>query len=195
MSTEAVTGAAQGAAAGAVAGSVVPVIGTAIGAVVGGVLGLVSGIFAGKAKASKKKANQIRAKVAERDAAIQRRDLIRSIRVQRAQTVAAGTSEGVISSAVAGAAGSIGAQGTGAIDFFASQYNLNGQANKYDAKSQQYSGYAAAGQTLIGSMGGLASAGMSVAGMFRQGAKPVQITGAAAQPYYQYPTGAAATKR
>jgi len=195
MSSEAAVGAVKGAAQGAAVGSVVPVVGTVIGAVVGGVIGLVSGMFSSKAKGKKKKANEIRAKMAERDAAIQRRDLVRNIRIQRAQSVSAGTGDGeVISSAVAGATGSIGAQGSTSLDFFDTQYFQNTTANKYNAKAEQYAGYSAAGNTLLNSMGGIASAGMSMAGMFRQGAKPVQITGAAAQPSYQYPTGAGASR-
>lgn len=166
MSSEAATGAVQGAAVGT---AIMPGIGTAVGAVVG----FVSGLFASKSKKKKKKANELRARMAERDAAIQRRDLVRSIRIQRAQSVAAGTGDGeVISSAVAGAAGSIGSQGENSLNFFASQYQLNATANKYDAKAERYAGYAAAGQTLLSAAGSMASAGMTTAGMFRTGAKP-----------------------
>lgn len=189
MSSEALTGAAKGAVAGAaVAGP--------WGAVVGGVIGLVGGIFGDKAKGKKKQAVQVRAQIAEREAAIQRRDIIRSTRVQRAQSVAAGTGDGgVVSSAVMGASSSIGAQGSSSVGFFDTQIGMGRTANAYDIKAARYESYQAMAGTAIGMIGPAMSAGATALSMFRSGQiKPVSITGAASQPSYQFPTGAGATK-
>lgn len=142
MGGEVASGAIQGAASGASFGPV--------GAIIGGIIGAIGGIFQASANKAKRqaKAEQIRAQ--EREAAVQRRDLIRGIRIARAQAVAAAASEsgGLESSAPQGAIGSIRSQGNFATNYFDAQVasgrrvnSLIGQADRYSAISESISSF------------------------------------------------------
>lgn len=151
MAGEVVSGAAQGAAIGAAAGPV--------GAVVGGIVGAIGGLFASKANKNKRKATKEQRAMVEREAAVQRRDIVRQIRITQAQAIAASASEsgGLESSAPQGAIGSIQSQGLFNLGFFGVQATSQTKINSYLNKAEKYAGYA----SLTGS---LLKAGSSLAG-------------------------------
>lgn len=136
-------GAAKGAAAGSVAGPV--------GAVVGGVLGAIGGLFSSSANNARKAALKEQRIIAERQAGIQRRDIVRSIRFAQAQALVAGSSQdgGLESSAVLGSLSSIGSQGESNLAFFDSQIGRQRKVNKYLNKADQYDSYAGAVNSII----------------------------------------------
>jgi hypothetical protein len=116
-STGALGGAAQGAAAGASFGPV----GLVVGAVVGAVFGAVAGGKARKARLNYNKGRKLERKISYYDAGVQRRDLVRSTRMARAQSVAAAAASGeggLQSSAPQGAISSIGSQGAFNLTYF-----------------------------------------------------------------------------
>jgi hypothetical protein len=137
MASETTTGATQGAAQGAAAGAAV---GGPWGAIIGAVIGGVTGYFGGKKQKLAKKyarlAQEQRRKQQQMQLAVQRRDIIRQFRMQRAQAVAAGASDaGVGSSSVAGAVSSVYSQGLGAVNYFDSQVGLDNMYQLYAKKS------------------------------------------------------------
>ena len=137
MSIEVASGAAQGAAAGAS-------VGGPVGAVVGGILGAIGGIFGNKAKKAKRKAAKEQQRAAMREAAVQRRDIIRQYRAARAQSVAAAAAEagGLQSSAAQGAIASTDSQAAFGLRFFDTQVASNQKVNKLLGKAEKYAGYA-----------------------------------------------------
>jgi len=150
MANEVASGALQGAAAGAaVAGP--------IGAVFGGVIGAISGIFKKKANNKKKEATRIERQMYEREQAIQRRDMVRQMRVARAQAVAAGTDMGGLGSGVAGATSSVAAQGASNLRFFGNQISLGIRRNSLLDKAAKYDSTSA-------TIGSLVQVGASAAG-------------------------------
>ena len=152
MANEEFSGAAQGAAAGFAAGG-------PVGAVIGGIVGFVSGVFASKANKQKKKAKKEQIRAQEREAAIQRRDLIRNIRISRASAVAAAASEsgGLQSSAPLGAVSSIESQGSAAISYFDTQVASGRAINAYLDKAAKYEGLSTAVGAFAGFAGELGS--------------------------------------
>lgn len=139
----AVTGAAQGAAVGSVAGPV----GTVVGAIVGGVIGAIGGIFSSQSKRYQKKADQQAQEMQDREAALQRRNIVRDQYVARAQAIAASAAEdgALMSSAPLGAISSIASQGAFNTDYFDSQVINQKQRNywlKKAHKKQQDAGTA-----------------------------------------------------
>lgn len=107
--TGAISGAAQGAAAGAALGP----IGMAAGAIIGGVGGLLSGGAAKRARIYQNRASKTQRVLSMMEAAVQRRDLIRTARMARAESLAAisaGGEGGMMSSAPLGALSSLTSQ-------------------------------------------------------------------------------------
>jgi uncharacterized membrane protein len=164
---ETTAGAASGAASGAKAGMMVGgVWGAVIGAVIGGIFGGKAGKAAKKAHKLEAEANAIDRQQAQMQAGIQRRDLARQARIERAKAIAAGASEagGLQSSAPMGAISSLGAQTTSALSYFDWQtdlgntaYNKRAQAAKYLKKAQAIQGYidmVGGAASMMGSMGG-----------------------------------------
>lgn len=135
VGTGAVTGAAKGAAIGSVAGPV----GTIVGGIVGGVLGAISGIFSSQSKRYLRKAYAEEQAMQDRQAALQRRNLVRDMYVARAQSVAASAAEdgALMSSAPLGAIGSIVAQGNFNQDYFDSQVINQKQKNYWLKKAHK----------------------------------------------------------
>lgn len=127
------TGAAQGAEVGAKAGGP---WGAVIGAIVGGIAGGFAGDKRRKAKRYLKKAQAVRRQQQTMQLAVQRRDLVRQMRIQRAQAVAAGASdEGVQSSAVIGATASVSSQGKSAVGYFDKQISLDNLYQQFMTKA------------------------------------------------------------
>lgn len=156
-----VAGAVQGAQAGAAFGPV--------GAVVGGVIGAVAGAFVGgSARRSRILTN--RARKTERmmsafELGIQRRDMVRQYRAARAETVAAGASQGrgdAMSSPISGAISSAGSQAnfnmryfdTRVIDFLMMQ-NWYDKAGKAAANAQVGMQLLGSAAKAVGSFGGM----------------------------------------
>lgn len=133
MGGEVASGIIQGAAAGAAGGPV--------GAVIGGIIGAVAGIFSSKANKAKRQAKMEQIRAQEREAAVQRRDLIRGIRIARAQAVAAAASEsgGLESSAPQGAIASVRTQGNFATNYFDAQIASGRKVNSLINKADKYS--------------------------------------------------------
>jgi hypothetical protein len=155
-------GAAQGAAAGAAFGP----WGAVIGAVVGGAIGYFSGGKKAEAKKFARLAQDQKRRQQSLQLAVQRRDVIRNQRAQRAAAVAAGTSDGgVQSSAVYGAIGSIDAQGKSATSYFDAQVDLDAAFQMYAKKAGKKAGQAAEMDSLLGSLGSLATVGGDLYGL------------------------------
>lgn len=168
MADEAATGAGAGAAQGAAAGAAFGPWGAVIGAVVGGALGYFSGDKKKQARKYMRMAEEQRRRQQKMRLAIQRRDIIRAQRFARAQAVAAGASEqGVTSSAVMGAIGSIDAQGKTAATYFDAMVDLDEAYQMYAKKAGKKVGQAAEMDTLMGSLGGLATAAGDIYGLYR----------------------------
>lgn len=112
MADEQVTGVIGGAAQGAAAGAVFGPVGAVVGGVLGGIGGLIGGGAAKKARKYQRRAAQFEAKSKMMVAALARRDLLRSARIQQAQGIAMAASEegGLISSASQGARASATSQ-------------------------------------------------------------------------------------
>lgn len=105
-----ISGAASGFAAGG-----------PLGAIIGGVAGLFSGLSSDKARKYKRLANKEEDAAIEIKRAAQRRDVLRSFYIARAQAVAAAGSQesgGLQSSAAQGAISSVGSQGIANLKFF-----------------------------------------------------------------------------
>lgn len=162
-------GAAQGAAAGAAFGP----WGAVIGAVVGGAIGYFSGGKKAEAKKYAAKAADVRRRQQSMKLAIDRRDTVRAQRIARANAVAAGTSEGgVQSSSVMGAIGSVGAQGKSALSYFDAQVDLDAAFQMYAKKAGKKAGEAASMDSLLGSLGSLATVGGDVYGLSKSSGSP-----------------------
>lgn len=166
QSSGAFAGAAQGAAAGASLGSAVPVIGTVIGAVAGAVIGGVMGYIGGgamdKATLHKKKAEKWATLGKEREAAIERLNILNKFREARAANVTAITAEGsggMLSSAT-GAISSVQSQYSFAENFMQSQVGIQRnvarqlrKAGRSANKANQMFGYLDAASSLASSFG------------------------------------------
>lgn len=164
--SETETGAASGAAQGAAAGAAFGPWGIVIGAVVGGVIGLVAGKNKKLARRYAAKAADMKRKQQTMQLAVQRRDIIRQQRIQRAQAVAAGASEdGVQSSAVQGAASSLTSQSKAATNYFDSMVSLDNAYQMYAKKSGKAQGKSDELFTLLGSGSNLAAAGGDIYGL------------------------------
>lgn len=164
MSGEVLGGAAQGAAVGfTVAGP--------WGAAAGAVVGAIGGLFSSKANAAKRQASKEQRIMAEREAGIQRRDLVRQFRMARAQALASGSSQegGLESSAVQGALGSIGSQGKANLSFFDTQVKSNRKINSLLNKASGYESTAGVIGSLVSLGSDLASSG--VLGSYKGGKK------------------------
>lgn len=169
MADEAVVGASASAAQGAAALSWAGPWGIAIGAVVGGAIGLFSGEKKKKARKYMRKAQEQRRRQQQMKLAVQRRDLIRQQRMLRAQAVAAGSSEqGVTSSAVLGAIGSVDAQGKSAMSYFDAQIDLDMAYQMYSKKAGKAAGDAAELDTLLAAGGSLVTAAGDIYGLTRR---------------------------
>jgi gas vesicle protein len=106
-------GALSGAGTGATVGTaILPGVGTAVGAVVGGIAGAIGGMFQDKASGYMKKANKLMYQQKVKQAAIQRRDILRDFRMQRAMQIAGAMAEtgNTASSTVQSAMGSFQSQ-------------------------------------------------------------------------------------
>lgn len=155
--TDIVTSTAQGAATGYTVGGV-------YGAIIGGAIGLVGGLFSRKAKKYKKMAAREEKIMAERQQAIQRRDMVRNLRMARAQALVAGSSEtGGGGSAVQGAVGSIGTQGTFNLNFFDTQVQSQKNIERWVGKAERRAEIAGAISGLMNAGGG-AMGGMGMMG-------------------------------
>ena len=159
MAADEIGGAASGAASGAKIGAAV---GGPVGAAVGAVLGGIAGLFGGS---KKRKARKFAARAAaedvrmtERAQAVQRRDIIRQMRMARAQTLAAGSSEtgGLMSSGIQGSISSIGSQGRFNLGYFDTQIQNQLLRNDYARRAGKYAGQA-------GDIFGLLEAGTTLA--------------------------------
>lgn len=108
------------------------------------VISIVGGIFGAskKRKAQKyaNKANAVERQQAQLAAAVERRDLVRSARIARAQAVAASATEtgGLASSAPQGAISSVGSQLTSNLAYFDQQVGLGNVAQGYRNKAGKY---------------------------------------------------------
>lgn len=168
MADEETTGAVAGAAQGASAGSVFGPVGALVGGVIGGAIGYFSGQEAKLAKKYGRLAQATRRRQQQMTAAVQRRDVIRQARFARAQAVAAGASEGnVTSSAVSGATSSITAQTESSLNFFDRQVGLDNVFQTYAAKAGKHAGKAAELNSLLGAAEGLTTVGANIYGSFR----------------------------
>lgn len=112
MADQKVTGAIGGAAQGAAAGAVFGPVGAVVGGVIGGIGGLLGGSAAAKAAKYQRRAAKFEAKSKMQTAALARRDLLRTARVQQAQGIAMAAAEegGLQSSTTQGARGSATSQ-------------------------------------------------------------------------------------
>jgi hypothetical protein len=181
-------GAAQGAAAGAAFGP----WGAVIGAVVGGALGYFSGGKKAEARKYAAKAADVRRRQQSLRLAVERRDIIRNQRAQRAAAVAAGASEGgVTSSGVMGAISSIDAQGKQAASYFDAQVDLDAAFQMYAKKAGKKAGQAAEMDSLLGSMGAIATVGGDLYGLSRGGA--TATSGGGSSGYTSFNSSAAQT--
>jgi hypothetical protein len=164
----------QGAAAGYKVGGV---WGAVIGGVVGSIGGYIGGGQAERAQKMAKKGAKIERGQSYLDAAVQRRDAIRTIRATRAQSLAAATSEGrgdMPSSMTQGALSSIGAQGNFNIGYFDSRIAHYLLMQKYFDRAGKYARraegtFAIMDQALsvvnsMGSMGGMGATGSMMGG-------------------------------
>lgn len=138
MSTEAGMGAAQGAMQGATAGAALGPVGMIVGGVIGGLGGYLSGNAASQARKHMSKANKADYQIRVRQAAIQRRDLLRNFRAQRAMQIAASFTEsgGTMSSTAQGAMGSLQSQYGGNLNMF----DWSAGAQKYLGKHMMKAG-------------------------------------------------------
>lgn len=114
-----------------------------IGGIVGTVIGAIKGLYlSGKAKKVAKNirlAQETKRKQQTMKIALQRRELVRSMRIARSQSVAAGNSEGNIqSSATMGASGSTASQGISALTYFDSQVGLDNEVQRYLKEAAKY---------------------------------------------------------
>lgn len=144
MSSDVATGAASGAMTGfAVAGPV--------GAVIGGLFGALGGKKSSQAKKAQRKANQFEQRMAYRAAAVERRNLIREGRMERARSIAASAAEGggLDSSTGQGALGSIGSQLSFGLNYFDAQSADNREFNKYSSKATKWADQAAGINNII----------------------------------------------
>lgn len=176
MATEVVGGAVEGAKAGAAIGSVIPVVGTVAGAVIGGVIGAVAGVFSNKKKKAAKRAGKEAARIGRQQQSmqlgLQRRDMIREARANRALAVAAGGSEDRVSgSGTVGASSSTGAQLTEALNYFDTQVILDYNANEQRKKAGKFAGQAQDINTLIGSFDSIGTLGANVIGSLKKDKK------------------------
>lgn len=157
MADEGTTGAASGAAQGAAAGAAFGPWGAVIGAVIGGAIGLLGGNQRKRARQFAQRAAATRRKQQQLQLAVQRRDLVRQMRIAQSATVAAGASEGnITSSAVLGAQSSLAAQGKSAITYLDTQVGLDNLYQTYAKKSGKASQAAQAYDTLLGAGASLA---------------------------------------
>lgn len=176
-----ISGAAQGAAAGAVVGSVVPVVGTAVGAVVGAIVGGVSGLMGGaeadKSAYYKKVAYKWAKMGQERQAALERNNYIREFRARRAMTMMGYGEDGASrSSAVQGAADSLGAQFAFGQAYSEGQHFIQRQYSKNMNKAGKA---AQAAQTIFATQGAVLQAA-STFGSLYSGPATAAPTGAPA---------------
>lgn len=162
------SGAVAGAAQGAAVGSVFGPVGTVIGAVIGGAVGYFSGAEKKLAKKYGRLAQDTRRRQQQMQMAIQRRDLVRQARITRAQALAAGTSEGnVTSSSVQGGVSSITAQTESALTYFEAQVGQDNLFQQYAKKAGKHAGKAAELDTLLASAGDLVTVGANAYGAFK----------------------------
>jgi hypothetical protein len=139
-----------------------------VGAFVGAALGFASGNKAKKARLANARAARIAHEMSLKQAAIQRRDLMRDFRINRAQQIAAAFTEsgGITSSTVATATGSLMSQYTtnmGILDW-------TGGANKEFAKQRQKAGnYAGQSAMIATGMKALLSVGSAAYGNYQAG--------------------------
>src|SRR4051812_18844501 len=147
MTSQVYSGAAQGGEAG------YKTTGTWQGAVVGAILGGIGGIFGDKAAARRKQANKEEQRIATLKQATQRRDIVRSVYLARAQTLAAGAAQesgGLQSSAVQGSLSSEASQGFYNIKLFDAIAAREIMANYYNKKAAKQQGYSDSIMGLIG---------------------------------------------
>lgn len=174
MSGEVASGAAKGAAAGAAFGP--------WGAVIGGVIGAIGGLFAKKSNAAKKRAQAEEIAIAERQAGIQRRDMVRQYRAARAEALVTGSSEsgGDQSSAVLGGIASLGAQSRFNLQFFDKQVAGQRYVNKQLKKADKYNDYANTVFTTLSAASSIGGSGMFGGSQQPQGASKTagQVTSA-----------------
>jgi len=162
-------GAATGAASGAAAGAALGPVGAGVGAVVGGILGGLGGLFKSKAKKYAKKAAAVDRRMAGREAAVQRRQLVRGIYIARARAAAAAAAqEGTLGSAAMGAISSIESQAKFNLGFFDTQVEGMGERNKYAAKAGKFANKAAGVAGIANILGSAAS----LAGSFSSSSSP-----------------------
>jgi hypothetical protein len=159
-STGAIGGAAQGAAAGAqIAGP----YGAIVGAVIGGVMGFMKGSKERASRLAFNKYTGITRDISYADAGINRRDAVRSWRIQEAQQRAAAASEtgGLESSAPRGALSSAASQRTFNLGFFDWRVSMFQTSQFYLDKAGKY---AAQASNIGGLMQGLSSAAQGMTG-------------------------------
>ncbi len=172
------TGFAAGAAQGAAAGAVFGPWGAAIGAVIGGAAGYFSGAKKKEARMYAAKAQAQRRRQQSMTLAVQRRDVVRSQRIARANAVAAGSSDaGVQSSAVGGAIGSIDAQGKSATSYFDAMVDLDEAYQMFAKKAGKAQGKADELATLLGAGSSLVTAGGDIYGLSKSTQAPTVNTG------------------
>lgn len=167
------SGAVQGAMQGASAGAAFGPWGAAVGALLGGIGGALGGHKKKEARRNAARAAEMRRKQQQLRAALQRRDIIREQRMARANAVAAGASDGeVSSSAVQGAIGATSAQGRSAVNYFDSQVSLDNAYQTYAKKAGKAAGDAAEIFTFLNAAPSLAMAGGDIVGLLNK-PKPI----------------------
>jgi hypothetical protein len=173
MAMDEIGGAAAGVASGAKIGAAFGPVGMAVGAVLGGIAGLFGGSKKRKARKYAAKVEAEEARMVERAQAVQRRDLIRQMRIARAQALAAGSSEsgGLMSSGVQGAVSSIGSQGKFNLGYFDTQIANQQLRNNYARRAGKYASQAS-------NIFGVLDAGVQLAesGLFSSLRKPPAAT-------------------
>lgn len=180
------SGAASGAMKGAATGTaIMPGVGTVVGAVVGAAFGAIGGQQAKKARKYANAAKKLERKMSYLDAGIQRRDMVREMRVARAQGIAASAAEGeggLQSSAPQGATSSLGAQFGFNLGYFDRRIVDFSTMQSYVDKAGRYA--RRAGETMA-----LFDAALSLAGSFGKAPTPSQQSYGPLAGGYSFPGG------
>jgi hypothetical protein len=160
-------GAAQGAATGAAAGAVAGPVGMVVGGVIGGIAGAIGGMFNDSSDRHRNLAYKWASMGKDRQAAVQRRDVVRKFRMQRAQQLVAGSAEegSTRSSSMQGSTGALTGQFGFGINYFDTQALI---AQKYAKQTNKAGKDAATAGNIFGMIDAAGSIFSSAYGAFNQ---------------------------
>lgn len=146
---------------------IVPLVIAAVGAAVKLIGGLFGAAKAAKAAKYRRKAASKGREIVEKEQAVQRRDIVRNLRVARAQALAQGATEsgGTRSSGTQGVSGSFASQSLFNLDFFEGQAEKSRRKFEFELKADKYQ--ANAEQTIA--VSGLIGDAMQTAGKMMGG--------------------------